>query len=93
MGWAMAYPIFCPYPYNRVTAFSQTCLFLDRIFDKFRLPREPHLFNNKLCKLNYTSHRGGFVSEQKEVICATNAWNLLMIVQEKEIKSRSVKTQ
>ena len=42
--------------YNRVRAFSQTCLFLDRIFDKFRLPREPRLlitsFANLIIKLS-----------------------------------------
>ena len=42
-----------------------------------------------LINLASSSPRGGFVSEQKEVKCATNAWNLLMIVQEKEIKSSS----
>ena len=30
-------------PYNRATAFLQTCLSLDQIFDKFRLPQEPRL--------------------------------------------------
>ena len=30
-------------PYNRVTAFSQTCLFFYQIFDKFRLLRDPCL--------------------------------------------------
>ena len=43
-------------PYNRVTAFSQTCLFLDRTFDKFRLPREPRLlitsFANLIIKIS-----------------------------------------
>ena len=43
-------------PYNRVKAFSQTCLFLDRIFDKFRLSREPRLlitsFANLIIKLS-----------------------------------------
>ena len=79
-------------PYNRVT-FSQTCLFLDRIFDKFRLPREPRLlitsFANLIIKLSVIKSPWRFISEQKEVKCATNTWNLLMIVQEKKINGSS----
>ena len=38
-------------PCNRVTAFLRTCLFLDLIFDKFRLPREPRLFITSIANL------------------------------------------